>query len=334
MADFNAIMKRLLRAGFNRQFVQTAILPDWWADEYSSDPNLLPEIELRVARFLGLSTAAVSDATFSLVPQTLSGARFRQVRDIDPERIKPAVHSAIRIAEAVVRNLRADLSDFDLPPSSGKKWRKLMRTSGGPVGLEQLLADTWNRGIPVIPVETLPSPKFQGLACYAAGRPVILIGHRMDVPGRTAFAVAHELGHLALGDVLESQPLVDAEEDSGDDSAMERRADQYALHALSGRDNLPTLEGKDYRELATNAYRIEKETDIDASLLLASWGRAHPENYDLVMAALRALYRHTNARNLLRGALAEHLNIEEISESDAALLQCVSSDLVRHEPAH
>ena len=60
--SFSTLMRRLSRAGFKKDFVTTALLPDWWEESCALDPNLLPEIEIRVARFLDAPLADIRNA--------------------------------------------------------------------------------------------------------------------------------------------------------------------------------------------------------------------------------------------------------------------------------
>ena len=53
--SFNTLMRRLSHAGFKRQFVTTALMPDWWEDSYAQDPAVLPEVEIRVAQSSSLA---------------------------------------------------------------------------------------------------------------------------------------------------------------------------------------------------------------------------------------------------------------------------------------
>lgn len=322
---FKNILTRLSRAGFKRDFVQAAILPDWWDEECATDPDLLPEIEVRVARFLGCSVRDIRDPRTPLVFPSYAAAQLRRVRDIDRDRLGPAIHSALRIASAVVRSLREPTPAYRDLPRSGLDWRAGIERSGNTVGLRDVLADLWGRGIPVVPLDWMPAPSFQGLAGIVEGRPVIVLGHRNDEPGRVAFVVAHEAGHIAARDCAPGQPVVDEEESVSDDGEMEQRADRYAMHALIGADDVPRIDGGDFRALARNAYALERETGADASVMVYAWGR-RTGDYQTVALALRALYRAAGARRMLRELFDAHVDLDAAAESDRLLLRCVYGD--------
>jgi hypothetical protein len=318
------LLTRLSRAGFKRDFVRPAIMPDWWEDSLESDVSLLPDIELRVARFLGLSLAEVRDPTRTLAISKAPGTVLRKAPSMKEERLWPAIHAARRVAEAVVRNM-TNRQVHEIPVKA-EDWRHALVKGTAPVTLETMLGDLWTRGIPVIPMECLPSPAFQGMAAVIGGRPVIVIGQKHDAPGRVGFFVAHEAGHLANGDCESGRTIVDEEESSADPSAIEKRADRYASRVILGEVTAGRLKGNAFDDLAAHAYAIEQETGAEASALLFHWAR---ENNDFMTAsmAVGALYRHIGARRMMVSFLARNLNIEDAPETDRALLGLALGDV-------
>lgn len=313
----STLLRRLSRAGFKREFVRTAILPDWWDDTLESDVSLLSDIELRVARFLGMSVADVRDPSRALAFPVAHSTVLRRAANIEPGRLRPAIHAARRVAEAVVRNMRATHA---LPiPEKAEEWRNELVTGNAAVTLEEILSDLWKRGIPVVPMECLPSPAFQGMATTVEGRPVIVIGQKHDAPGRVGFFVAHEAGHIAAGDCEGGRTIVDERETSSDSSAMERRADRYASHVLLGRVSPFRLKGNNYRELATRAYTIENQTGAEAGALIFHWARQH-DDFSTASRAVAALYQDRGARQLMKDFLIKNIHLDEASETDRALL--------------
>ncbi len=326
-------MSRLSRAGFQRDFVRPAMLPDWWDEACVEDPSLLPDIEIRVARFLGLPLSVVRDPGRSLAPPAYPDAHLRRVRDIDRDRLAPAIHSALRIAAALARSLREPTPFPEVPPPDGLAWRKQIEQARPAVSLDDILTDLWLRGIPVVAVAELPAPSFQGLACVVEGRPVIMLGHKHDEPGRLAFVVAHEAGHIAEGDCGPDRPVVDEEEEIADDADIEQRADRFAIRVLVGSDDVPLVDGASFKELASQASELERSSGADASAVLYAWARRTGE-YARALMAVRALYRSSGARRLLRQHFDHHIDLEAATESDRALLRCVYGDPERDETAH
>lgn len=320
----SSLLNRLSRGGFKRDFVRSAILPDWWDDSLQSDARLLPDIELRVARFLGLPLAEVRNPAHPLMAQAAHSTVLRKTQSTKVESLHPAIHTARRVAEAVLRNMQ------DKPagsiPSAPEDWRRELVTGTKPVTLEVMLRDLWGRGIPVIPLEHLPSPTFQGMACLIGGRPVIVIGQKHDVPSRIAFFVAHEAGHLAAGDCANGQTIVDESETGADSSEMEKQADRFASRVVLGGTDPARLSGADHRDLALNAYTLQQQTGADAGALIFHWARRNGNNFATATLAAKALYQDKGAWKAMARFMARNVNTEDASETDLALLSLVTGD--------
>ena len=322
--SFNTLMLRLSRAGFTRQFVTNALMPEWWDESCARDPSLLPDIEVRVARFLNTPLSAIRNAETPLMPPSYGDAQLRRVRDIGRDRLGPAIHTAIRVAGAVVRNLRLPGS-VQTPPTDALEWRQLLTSrEGGSVQLDDILTNLWARGIPVVPLHMLPTPSFQGLACIVDDHPVIILGHKYDEPGRIAFLVAHEAGHIAAGACSPNAPVVDEDEDVQDDSDLERAADRFATLLLVGNESvpIPDEEEVDAKGLAQRAFDIERQTGADASAVIFAWA-AKTLKYAAATMAVKALYRSGGARRQVLEFLDRHVDLNSAGESDRALLRCV-----------
>ena len=324
--SFNTLMRRLSRAGFNRQLVATALLPDWWEQEHSSDQTVLPEIEVRVSRFLGIPISTVRDPTQPLYVPPYSGAQLRRVRDINRDRLGPAIHTAAQVGAAVVRNLRTHTT-FTTLPGEAREFRQLLDVHGGtPIQLESILNELWTRGVPVIQLDTLPSPKFQGLAIFVEGHPVICLGHRHDEPGRVTFIVSHEVAHIATGDCSPTTPILHEIDGGYDDSEMEQAADQFAVRVLLGNCDtaLQAEDDIDAKRLAQEAFDMELKTGAEASAIIYSWA-ARTLDYSKASMAVRALYRSSGALRLVRTLFEEYVDLEDAPESDREILRCVYS---------
>jgi hypothetical protein len=240
------------------------------------------------------------------------------------------------VASAVTRNIRVAtpaVSGQSLP-TNGLAWRASLTASHGTPSLSNIAGDLWSRGIAVIPLEALPSPSFQGLACVVAGRPVILLGHKNDEPGRIAFLLAHEAGHIAAGDCQPDAPVVDEEDEIADASPMEERADLYATQVIAGADSVPHLDIgdlPDFKELATRALAMEQSTGADASAVIFGWAR-QTLDYATATMAVKALYRASGARRQLRELFSQYVDVAGAPETDRDLLRCVEGAAL-HEPA-
>ena len=267
----------------------------------------------------------MTDPESTLVTPGYPKARLRCVRDVDRDRLSPAIHAAMGIAGAVVRNLRESVPAPAPPPPDGLAWRQQIRKSIGSVDLDAILKDLWTRGIPVVPTQLLPTPSFQGLAAVVESRPVVVLGHRHDEPGRAAFRISHEAGHIARGDCTPDAPVVDKDEEILSDDEMEKLADRYAIRVVMGKHTIPELSPSafgDFRNLANRAAEMERETGIDAGAIIFSWARTSGD-YATATMATKALYLSTGAARILRKYFRRFVNIEGASLSDQELMRVV-----------
>lgn len=319
-----SLTRRLASAGFGRDFLSSAILPEWWGEDCWEKQELLPELEIRAARFLGVPVSMVADPSAALAPPMYQGAQLRRVRDIDRDRLGPAIHAAMAIAAAVLRNLKPAVPEVTPPPRDGPEWRGQIHRTNERVTLENLLGDLWARGIPVIPIDVLPAPSFQGLAALVQARPVIVVGHKHDDPGRAAFRIAHEAGHIASGDCTADAPVVDEDEEIASDHEMEERADHYAIQVLTGRDEIPVLTEAvaDSRDLAKRAVAFERETGADAGAVIFAWARSTGD-YATATMATKSLYRASGGRRILREHFERYVDVDGAPQSDQELLRAV-----------
>ena len=328
-------MHRLAKAGFSKEFVQRAILPEWWDEQCSDDQRLVRDIEIRVARFLGRSVAAVGDPQRTLAPSQYSGAQLRRVRDTSRDRLAPAMHAAIRVTTAVVRNLRDAVPPPHKLPPSGLTWRDQCADNGIAPTLKAIVASLWAHGIPVVTLDLLPTPSFQGMACVIEDRPVIVVGHKHDEPGRVAFTIAHEAGHIAAGHCMVDQPVVDEGDEIVDETEMERVADRYATDVLLGDTSVPPVTdagSTNFKGWARLAAAVEHKTGADASFVIYSWAR-ETGDYATAAMAVKALYRSSGARKQLRELFSLHVDFTVATETERGLLLCADGASALNEAA-
>jgi hypothetical protein len=106
---------------------------------------------------------------------------------------------------------------------------------------------------------------------------------------------------------------------------LEQAADQYATHVLIGNNILPDVDANNFRDLAKTSSEIERLHDIDAGAVIFAWAR-RTGNYQQAVMAVKALYRASGARRLLRTHFDRYVDLDSAAESDRALLHCVFGD--------
>lgn len=302
--------------------MRTVLLPDWWDAQCDADDSLLNDVEFRVARFLRTPIENVKDPNTPLTVPADPRAQLKRSTSINRDRLSPSIHTATRVASAVVRNLRDAFPLPEIPPTNGLEWRDAIPVQSEAIQLLDIASDLWRRGIPIVLLDVLPSPTFQGIACVVDNRPIMLLGQKRDEPSRLAFWVAHEAGHIAYGDCAAGQSIIDGEDDVADETDVERRADQYATHVTVGSDPTPLTNIRHYQQLATRAAEIERSTNVDSGALIFNWARQSGD-YATATKAAAALYKATGARRLLRDLFDRFVDSDGASDSDRALLRCV-----------
>jgi hypothetical protein len=297
-------------------------LPEWWNPECEKDPRLLPELEIRLARFLDAPLSLIQDPSQPLAAPTYAKARLRRVRGIEPERMAPAVHFALKVGEAVVRSMHSPAPGAGDLPTSATEWHQELGAKGNAVTLTDILADLWGRGVPVVPLGHIPAPSFQGMVGIVEGRPVIFLGHRHDEPGRVAFVVVHEAGHIAAGDCTAEGPIVDGDDATEDLSDIEKAADDFALKVLVGSHQLEPRGAEGFKALARQAIELETSTGAEASNLIFGWARKTGD-YATATRAVQALYRATGAWATLASFFRDNVDRDAARETDRELLNYV-----------
>lgn len=328
------LLTRAKKAGYDRAFVTAALLPDWWSPQCEKDPALVQDLEIRLARFLRVSMHDVRDPTAALTPPSYDNARLRRVAREGAARPTASIHAALSIARAVLRSLREPLPSLEKLPTEPREWHAQLVASGG-ARLETALDDLWRRGIPVIQVSTLPSPRFQGLACILEGRPVVVLAHEIDVPARLFSHLAHEAGHIAAGDCEEDAPVIDEDDEVNDSSKMERAADRYAAIVTLGTEPPPPPSANvmaDFQRLARAAVERASDHGLDAASLAWYWASRERE-FAKGTLALKAIYKHLGGARVIRSRFDQHVDVDAASDSDRALLRCVKGEPDTHAAA-
>ena len=88
---------------------------------------------------------------------------------------------------------------------------------------------------------------------------------------------------------------------------------------------IPSVDASDFKDLARQAVAIETKSGVDASTVISSWAR-RSNNYRMATMAAKALYRHRGGQRVIRRYLNKYLNLDGASDSDRALLRCLSGD--------
>lgn len=292
-ADFK---RRLIRQGGLSSSIVEAAWPDWWSDEAESSDSAKAELRFSIARKLGLDprTLLADD-----VPGWIweDAARFKSFRG-DIHGHQPAISSfGMALGRILLNASVPSLVPASGVPSTAAALRAMLLQSAPTVGLLELLQLSWILGIPVIHLRAYPlsAKRMSAMSVCIEDRYVIFLAKDGEYPAASAFHLAHELGHIFLGHLTAGQSIVDLggwDEPEDESDEEELAADAFALELLMG-DPHPRFEiqgqGRNARELAAEARRVEAEYRIEAGMLALAYGH-FTQNWETATASLRHIY--------------------------------------------
>jgi transcriptional regulator with XRE-family HTH domain len=141
----------------------------------------------------------------------------------------PLVHLAWSLARA--GRAAAEVRRFEGIPPKPAVVRSEIQAEHGDVTLPSLLAWTWDRGVPVLPMSG--RGVFSAAVWAFENGPIIVLKEARDLAVFWLFDLAHELGHLAHGHV-DDESLVDVASPTafGSDDQQEKEANDFALNLL------------------------------------------------------------------------------------------------------
>lgn len=210
--------------------------------------------------------------------------------------------------------------------------RQAVLSSQSYVDLLSLISICWAFGIPVVHLRVFPlaSKRMHAMVATFGDRAAILIGRDSRYPALTAFTLAHEIAHVALGHVADATAIVDLGDPATreSDDPQEAEADRFALTLLTGRSDpiiQPSTKRFTARSLANAALEAATPYAIEPGTLALCLGH-QLSAWPLVMASLKHIYseRHDVWRQVNEIA-ATQLNWDEITSDSAIWLRAVLS---------
>ncbi len=287
--DRNSLIRRLRQAGISRAAIKAA-WPSWWTDEAESSPSGRAELRFALARRLGLEPAPLLGERVEFVWN--DEARFKHLSAEDEAQKAALTSFGMSVGRLLLRATPAPPTRFE----EAKVLREAILAGSPFVDLGSLIAACWAMRIPVIHLRVFPleAKSMHAMVVKVEGRFAILLGRDASYPAPVAFTLAHELGHVMLGHLVDAPALIDLKDPAlvrdGDD--QEDEADRFALTLLTGspepdiqtnldRFNAPTLAAAVLEAAGPNA--VEPGT---LALCLAHQRRAWP----VAMSALSFIY--------------------------------------------
>jgi transcriptional regulator with XRE-family HTH domain/Zn-dependent peptidase ImmA (M78 family) len=250
---------------------------------------------------------------------------FKATKSLDAASSSPLVQFAVECSKVVVSNTTQ--SEFRMLPESSKV-RSAAIDTNGLITIASLTEWAWEQGVRVLPLQG------KGSFCAAAwsidGQPIVTVKDSRASAVFWVFDLAHELGHIALGHVL-NEAIIDVDAlgpDASINDVQERDANNYALEVLLGDHKLLIDQVRheargNYLRFKGAVATVAKQAEVSAGILgmvaayeLTDIGQAK----DRWGSATNLAIPDGQGRSVVEGALLDRLQIAELDDVDKSLL--------------
>jgi transcriptional regulator with XRE-family HTH domain len=236
----------------------------------------------------------------------------------------------ISLGESLAR--RAALAYRGRPgvvPADPSAIRAAIGAGSASVTLEPLLRWSWENGILVVPMAAKGG--FSAAAWMVGDQPVVVIKEAPDYWAYWVFALAHELGHLALGHVARDGVVDVGSAHESSDDGQEQDANAFALDLLipDHARMLAQIRAAAAGPRANVRFKFEainaakaRAYDPALALVVAAFGLpdvARPG--DRWGSANNEAKGEPGARKLVAQQFARHVELDQLDRLDAALLR-------------
>jgi hypothetical protein len=288
--------------GYPRATVD-AVWPEWWSAEAEDSLAAQTELRFTVARRLGLRPTTLFDGD---APEFVwqHEAKFKGLTALD-DRERAAITSfGQAFTQTLLPAVAAPTKGPSLVGLSAEELRaSIMDQPGSVVDIESLCVLCWALGVPIVHLRVFPLPakRMAAMAVRVGDRFAILVGRDASFPAPTAFHIAHEIAHIALGHLANTAAIVDTKILGREhEDAEEAEADRFALTLLTG-DPEPKIEmnqrartGKQLAQASIAATRPPGGLRIEAGTLCLCYGY-QTGDWHIAYASLRHVYLHEHA---------------------------------------
>ena len=311
--EVGRLLGRIRSAGFPLPFLRRQ-LPDWWSAEAEAEPGAVTDLKILLSRRLGLDLASVLDegpVALSL-PSTVKFKRNVSLDEEPPDQyVAYCTAVANAVAAAVPRRSNA------LADAASERAAILADERVRWVSLNALLRRCWeDLGVAVVQVvEEPPTAKgFDAASFRIDGLSVIVLAKRAAYSAWSAFWLAHELGHLAAGHVVDGGAIVDESDATDPNDIEEAAADGYGLELLGGETAEVQVVGDvNSPSLAATALAMGRNLRIDPGHLILRYARA-TNNWELAQAALARLEADADVAATVNTVAARFIDFSLLGE--------------------
>lgn len=270
------LRRELRNAGIVNSAID-AVWPQWWSDDAEGSLAATAELTYTVARRLGLTPSLLLDGS----PQFMwrDEAKFKNLTTESDHDRAVVASFGIALGRTLLEGVLSP--NVDVRQYTASALRDLLLAQSQVIGLPELLTLAWSVGVPTIQLGIFPLGKkrMHAMTVQSEGRWAILLARASNYLAPTAYLLAHEIGHIALGHLGDGEALVEMQDPLSEprDDAEEQEADRFALTLLTGEPTpIVTSDEVHYTatQLADAAMASGPPRGIDPGILALCLGHA------------------------------------------------------------
>lgn len=324
------LKRRLVQdTGLTEAAIDTA-WPSWWTDEAEASSSAKNELRFSLARKLGLDPGSLASEQTPRFLWDGSQAKYKDFKG-NTHGERPAITSFGASVGRILTSATPQDHQSLLNSTSSKELRSSILAQAPFVGLLELITLAWGIGIPVIHLRAYPlsAKRMCAMAVNVGGRHAILLARDAQYPAPLAFHLAHELGHIALGHLHNSQALVDMgdfSENAANSDPEELEADRFALELLTGDPALKVISqgaGNSARQLASECLRLSKLLAIEPGTLALCFGHS-TNNWPVAIRSLDHIYTEKrDAWQVINHIAIGQINWDLLGDDASSFLRAV-----------
>lgn len=232
-----AVARAAKAAELQPKFVRDRFIPDTWSDALMHTPAGELQVYAVLAQALALNYESWL-AEDGPVPAPLGPLHCYIRAGLNPGQVSAPHRLIHRVAELVFCSYNRPF--VPLPGDAAVMRNELLSAALSQgracISLEDLIGYSWDHGLPVVHVRNFGAntKKMDAAVLNVDGRPFVAICRNDKPYAKTAYKVAHELAHVALGHWQDYSMIADVALDSVDVDPTERDADLFACALVFG----------------------------------------------------------------------------------------------------
>ncbi len=323
--NLSNIYLRLKELGIDKRYIHEVLLPEWWNDEMLTTKAGFIQTASTIAKNLSVGLSELLDTGATLALKTPIEIRFktRNRQGSLADQFFPNSISA-KLSKVVFKSFG---NEIEINPSTSSEMRREYFTRNKFLDLAGLTDFLWSKGIPVVYISKIPAkvPKFDGMTYKINGRPIIVVSSKRAQDAWLLFILAHELGHIFLGHLSDSENGIIDTDISELNNSEEEQANNYAIEFLiNDINNLPS------KTIMSNPFKIANVARECARLLQVDPGQValmtayRDKTFPTVSKALNILNPNADAAAVIKSKMAEHLKLDELSGEDREFFERIT----------